>query len=104
MEESDKTVKLVKALSQDLQEKARTMSGSEALDIVHTKSAELGGQAKEHMTVLGGALQDFGVGLRSSAERGMDEEIKEDIQQKAELVRRKTQESLDVVGEKAQAF
>merc|ERR1719482_1989568 len=53
------------------------------------------------MNVLGSNLLEWGEGLRSSAERGLDDQ---EIQQKAELVRRKTQESLDEIGEKAQAF
>lgn len=105
MEETQNTVQLVKTLSTDLEQKARslsTMEASEVLEVTQKRSEELASQASGHLNVLHGNLLEWGEGLRSSAERGLEDNP--EVKQKAELVRRKTKESLDEIGEKASAF
>lgn len=81
-------------------------SGVEALDNVQKSSAELAEQASEQINVLGNNIWEWGEGLRTSAQRGLEEQAQDlpsDIGETFEQMRRNTQEIGDGFGAKAEA-
>jgi hypothetical protein len=85
---------------------------AKALELARQESEKLAEKASEHMTVLGttlgtsklgSSLWEWGEGLRSSAQKGLEEQAPEVVEQ-AEVLRRKSQELTGEVGEKAQAL
>lgn len=79
----------------------------EALDKVQKSSVELAGQANEQINLLGNNIWEWGEGLRTSAQRGLEEQTQDlpsDIGETFEQVRRNTQEMGDELGAKAEAI
>jgi len=102
-EETHQAAEVVRTISADIEQKARTLTASEALDMAQRNSEKLVEKAGEGVNVLRSSLWEWGEGLQ----RGIEEQTQDlppEIGQKAELVRRKTQEIGDELGEKAQAF
>merc|ERR1719424_1340422 len=107
IQNTNQVAELVRTLSSDLEEKARTLSASEAADLAQKQAEKLAGQASENLSVLHTSVRKSLADLGEDAQRRLEENP--ELDRKAQLVRRKTQELGDRIAEsefggKAQAL